>query len=151
MSKPIGALNPKRLAELRERFNGWEDPTGGDAPAFLYGTHYSNVGSVLYFLARMEPFTSYMLDLQSGEFDQPERMFHSLSRTWEGCMTNNSDLKELIPELFYMPECLKNKNSLDMGVMQDGTRLGDVQLPAWANGSAEEFVRVQYEALKVIM
>ena len=148
LSKPIGALNPKRLAELRERFEGWEDPTGGDAPAFLYGTHYSNVGSVLYFLSRMEPFTTYMMDLQGGEFDQPERMFHSLSRTWEGCMTNNSDLKELIPELFYMPECLENKNGLDMGTMQDGTRLGDVKLPAWANGSAEEFVRVHREALE---
>ena len=148
LSKPIGALNPKRLAELRERFEGWEDPTGGDAPAFLYGTHYSNVGSVLYFLSRMEPFTTYMMDLQGGEFDQPERMFHSLSRTWEGCMTNNSDLKELIPELFYMPECFKNKNGLDMGTMQDGTHLGDVKLPAWAHGSAEEFVRVHREALE---
>lgn len=148
LSKPIGALNPERLANLRERFECYEDPTGGGAPPFLYGTHYSNVGSVLYFLSRIEPFTSYMLDLQSGEFDQPERMFHSLYQTWEGCMTNNSDLKELIPELFYMPECLVNTNGLEMGTMQNGTRLGDVRLPAWAKGSAEEFVRIHREALE---
>ena len=148
LSKPIGALEPKRLAELRERFQMWEDPTGGDAPAFLYGTHYSNVGSVLYFLARMEPYTSYMVDLQGGEFDQPDRMFHSVGRTWQGCMTNNSDLKELIPELFYMPDLLCNCNGLDMGVLQDGTRLGDVQLPPWAKSSPAEFVRLHRAALE---
>ena len=52
-------------------------------PPFLYGTHYSNVGSVLYFLSRMEPYTSNLIDLQSGTLDQPERMFHSMEETWK--------------------------------------------------------------------
>jgi hypothetical protein len=52
---------------------------------------------------------------------QPERMFHSLSETWNGCMNNSSDLKELIPELFYLPSSLVNTNALDLGVRQDGT------------------------------
>lgn len=32
--------------------------------------------------------------------------------------------------------------------MQDGTRLADVVLPAWARGSPDEFIRLQREALE---
>jgi hypothetical protein len=70
LSKPIGALNEGRLIELQERYNLWEDPTGQGIPPFLYGTHYSNVGSVLFFLSRIEPYTAHMVDLQSGALDQ---------------------------------------------------------------------------------
>lgn len=36
---------------------------------FMYGTHYSNIGSVLHFLVRMEPFSSYLIEFQGGQFD----------------------------------------------------------------------------------
>ena len=32
--------------------------------------------------------------------------------------------------------------------MQDGIALGDVELPPWAHGSPDEFVRMQREALE---
>ena len=32
--------------------------------------------------------------------------------------------------------------------MQDGSALGDVELPPWAQGSPDEFVRLQREALE---
>ena len=32
--------------------------------------------------------------------------------------------------------------------MQDGSALGDVELPPWAKGSPDEFVRLQREALE---
>jgi factor associated with neutral sphingomyelinase activation len=41
-----------------------------------------------------------MLCLQNGKFDAPDRMFHSLSETWESCLNNPTDLIELIPEFF---------------------------------------------------
>lgn len=37
LSKPIGALNEKRLAEFTERFETFADPT---IPPFMYGSHY---------------------------------------------------------------------------------------------------------------
>jgi len=79
---------------------------------------------------------------------QPERMFHSLSETWNGCMNNSSDLKELIPELFYLPSSLVNTNALDLGVRQDGTVLNHVQLPRWCHNDSNEFVRLHREALE---
>lgn len=35
-----------------------------------------------------------------------------------------------------------------LGPPQDGVALGDVILPPWAKGSADEFVRIQREALE---
>ena len=43
-------------------------------PKFLYGSHYSTPGYILYYLARVAP--EYVLCLQNGKFDQPDRMFN---------------------------------------------------------------------------
>jgi hypothetical protein len=93
LSKPVGALNQQRLAQFVERYNAFDDPV---IPKFHYGSHYSNVGSVLFYLIREEPFTSHFLTLQGGKFDHPDRMFMSIPQTWSNCLTNPSDVKELV-------------------------------------------------------
>lgn len=35
--------------------------------------------------------------------------------------------------------------SLSIGCMEDGTTLGDVELPPWAKGDTQEFIRVHRE------
>jgi len=45
-------------------------------PKFLYGSHYSTPGYVINYLVRMHP--SYMLKLQGGRFDKPDRLFQSI-------------------------------------------------------------------------
>jgi hypothetical protein len=55
-------------------------------------------------------------------------------------LSNTSDVKELIPEFFYMPEFLQNSNSYHLGVKQDGELLGDVALPPWAKVMDTHFV-----------
>lgn len=50
-------------------------------------------------------------------------------------------LQELIPEFFYLPEMFVNSNNYNLGVMDDGTVVSDVELPPWAK-SPEEFVRI---------
>jgi len=52
LSKPMGALNPDRLEYFRQRL---DDMEGGPLPPFMYGSHYSTAGFVIYFLMRMEP------------------------------------------------------------------------------------------------
>ena len=68
-------------------------------PRFLYGSHYSTPGFVLFYLVRAAP--ELMLCLQNGRFDLPDRMFNGINEAWQNVLTNNSDFKELIPE-FYM-------------------------------------------------
>lgn len=95
LTKPMGALNEERLMSLKERTIDMPEPK------FLYGSHYSTPGFVLYFLVRKFPLS--MLCLQNGRFDQPDRMFNSIPQTWINVTTHHSDFKELVPE-FYMPE-----------------------------------------------
>lgn len=89
LSKPIGALNPKRLEMIVDRYENFE----GDIPKFHYGSHYSTSGSALYYLIRMEPFTTQGLHLQGGKFDIADRMFFSIESTWHGCLHNAADVK----------------------------------------------------------
>ncbi|KAJ8303155.1 hypothetical protein KUTeg_019551 [Tegillarca granosa] len=125
LSKPIGALNPERLERMKERYTDMPEPK------FLYGSHYSTPGYVLFYLARIAP--EYVLCLQNGKFDKPDRMFNNLYDTWQNCLQGAADFKELIPE-FYSgnAEFLLNNGITYFGIRQDGRPVGDVELPPWA-------------------
>ncbi|XP_052847786.1 neurobeachin-like protein 1 isoform X3 [Drosophila gunungcola] len=147
LSKPIGCINPKNEAEVRGKYDSFEDPSGA-IPKFHYGTHYSNSAGVLHYLLRVEPFTSLHIELQSGRFDVADRQFHSIPQTWKLLMDNPNDVKELIPEFFYFPEFLKNMNKFDLGHLQiTKEKVDDVILPAWAN-TPEEFIAIHRRALE---
>ncbi|KAK9806574.1 hypothetical protein WJX73_003713 [Symbiochloris irregularis] len=136
LSKPVGALNPQRLQFFKERYESFSDP---DIPAFHYGSHYSSAGVVLFYLIRMEPFTSLNRALQGDRFDHADRLFHDIASTWANCLQSSSDVKELVPEFFYQADFLTNANGFDLGCRQDGVKLGDAVLPPWANDSPDEF------------
>ncbi|XP_016965491.1 neurobeachin-like protein 1 isoform X2 [Drosophila biarmipes] len=147
LSKPIGCINPKNEAEVRGKYDSFEDPSGA-IPKFHYGTHYSNSAGVLHYLLRVEPFTSLHIELQSGRFDVADRQFHSIPQTWKLLMDNPNDVKELIPEFFYFPEFLKNMNKFDLGHLQiTKEKVDDVILPAWAT-TPEEFIAIHRRALE---
>ncbi|BHF59417.1 protein kinase A binding [Sparganum proliferum] len=144
LSKPIGALDPARKAFFDERFANWDDES---QPAFHYGTHYSTSAFVLNYLIRLEPFTTLFLNMQGGKFDHPNRLFHSIESTWSGCMKSSTNVKELIPEFFYLPEMFENVNQYRFGKLEDGALVDDVILPPWAK-SPEDFVRIHRQALE---
>uniref|UniRef100_A0A3P9I647 Neurobeachin n=1 Tax=Oryzias latipes TaxID=8090 RepID=A0A3P9I647_ORYLA len=144
LSKPIGALNPKRAAFFSDRYESWEDD---QVPKFHYGTHYSTSSFTLMWLLRIEPFTTFFLNFQGGKFDHADRTFSSVSRAWRNCQRDTSDVKELIPEFYYLPEMFVNSNNYNLGVMEDGTVVSNVVLPPWAK-SPEEFVRINRLALE---
>uniref|UniRef100_A0A8C5DJA5 LPS-responsive vesicle trafficking, beach and anchor containing n=1 Tax=Gouania willdenowi TaxID=441366 RepID=A0A8C5DJA5_GOUWI len=144
LSKPIGALNPKRAAFFSERYETWEDD---QVPKFHYGTHYSTSSFTQMWLLRVEPFTTFFLNFQGGKFDHADRTFSSVSRAWRNCQRDTSDVKELIPEFFYLPEMFVNSNNYNLGVMEDGTVVSDVELPPWAK-TPEEFVRINRQAVE---
>lgn len=147
LSKPIGAVNPKNEMEVREKFDLFEDPSG-TVEKFHYGTHYSNAAGVQHFMIRMEPFTTLHIQLQSGRFDVADRQFHSIPASWQSVYENPNDVKELIPEFFYLPEFLYNNNDFDLGTLQNSKeRVHNVELPRWAK-TAEEFIYIHKKALE---
>lgn len=51
---------------------------------------------MLYYLARVEPFTTLSIQLQGGKFDHADRMFSDIPGTWNGVLEDMSDVKELV-------------------------------------------------------
>ncbi|KAM4698293.1 neurobeachin-like protein 1 [Rhinophrynus dorsalis] len=147
LSKPIGVVNEKNAVAVQEKYENFEDPMG-IIEKFHYGTHYSNAAGVMHYLIRVEPFTTLHIQLQSGRFDCADRQFHSIPATWQALMDNPNDVKELIPEFFYFPEFLENKNGFDLGRLQiTKEQVNDVILPKWAK-TPEDFIRKHRKALE---
>ena len=144
LARPMGAQNEAQREVVMNMYEEFDDP---DIPKFHYGSHYSTAGFVLYYLLRVEPFTSYHKGLQSGKFDHADRLFHSIERTYHSCTHSSSDVKELVPELFYLPEALLNSNRCALGTRQDGQRVDDVVLPKWAS-DAHDFIAKHRAALE---
>ncbi|XP_027189697.1 protein SPIRRIG isoform X2 [Cicer arietinum] len=147
LDKPMGCQTPEGEEEFKKRYDSWDDP---EVPKFHYGSHYSSAGIVLFYLLRLPPFSTENQKLQGGQFDHADRLFNSVRDTWSSAAGkgNTSDVKELIPEFFYMPEFLENHFNLDLGEKQSGEKVGDVILPPWAKGSSREFINKHREALE---
>ncbi len=65
LDRPMGAQTEPRLQGFLEKYDALVDM--GQTP-YLYGSHYSNVGVVLHYLLRCEPFASYFLHFQVTVF-----------------------------------------------------------------------------------
>jgi hypothetical protein len=102
----------------------------------------------MWYLMRCEPFTSFHIQLQDGRFDKSDRLFDSVEAAYRGCVSNPSDVKELIPEFYYSPEILENINRLDLGKKTSTRRqINDIVLPPWA-ADPFEFIRLNRKALE---
>lgn len=147
LAKPVGALNPVRLDYFQQRLANMHDL---EKDPFLYGTHYSTPAYVLYFLVRTMP--EHMLCLQNGKFDTADRMFYSVAHCYQCCLTNQADVKELIPQFFSLDkfdlDFLRNSRGLSLGATQTGERVHDVLLPRWAKDSPRKFVQINRQALE---
>jgi hypothetical protein len=145
LSKPMGAQGETRAVQFKERYEALEQgyEMGDGPPPFHYGTHYSCAAYVLYYLMRLEPFSRLALSLQGGKFDVADRLFHNVGSSWSSASSENlQDVRELIPEFFYLPDFLVNSNMFDFGATQLGKTVHDATLPPWAKGDPKRFIRL---------
>jgi hypothetical protein len=152
LSKSMGNLGEDRAHQFKERYEALKancDFNEEEPPPFHYGTHYSCAAYVLYYLMRLEPFSRLALTLQGGRFDVADRLFHNIGSSWKSASVENlQDVRELIPELFYLPDFLTNTNNFDFGTTQRGKAVHDVTLPKWAKGDPKRFIRINRQALE---
>ncbi|CAG9580943.1 conserved hypothetical protein [Leishmania major strain Friedlin] len=148
---PMGAQTETRRATVARLFEDtrelYDADTGKSYP-FHHGTHYSTSGGVLYFLIRVQPFTTYARLLQGGDFDLATRLFDSVAASFTSCVTGPADCKELIPEFYVNSGFLANADHLNFGTKSDGHAVGDVRLPPWAKNSRQVFTAVMRYALE---
>lgn len=97
-------------------------------------------------MVRLMPFSKFALALQGGKFDLSDRLFHSFMETWS--LANALDYKEVIPEIFTLPEFLININNFSFGKTQMNRNVNDIELPQWCLGDPRFFVNFQKKALE---
>ena len=147
LSKPMGAQTQSRIPAFMETYSALKEI--GQDP-FHYGTHYSSAMIVSSYLIRLPPFVQSYLLVQGDSFDHADRLFQSIGDAWTSASSRNkTDVRELIPEFFCLPEFLNNVNGYDFGRKQStGVQVDHVKLPPWAKGDPKIFIAKHREALE---
>ena len=112
---------------------------------YFYGSHYSNPTYISHYLSRTFPYAFVAIEIQGEKFDDPDRLFLSMNKTFISASSLKDDVRELIPEFFIIPEILINKNNLNLDQGKTGSDnkksvVNDVELPPWSNKNACIFV-----------
>lgn len=148
LSNNIGSIGDRaRLQNYVKRYTSARY-FDSHVPAYHYGSHYSTPAIVIYYLLRLFPFTEGAIDFQSGSFDIADRLFHSVQKCFKNAMEEMSDVRELIPEFFFMPELLLNVNKLNLGILHTEERVNNVELPNWTGQNPYLFVYVLKKLLE---
>lgn len=62
----------------------------------------------MHFLIRLQPFSRGARELQSGRWDIPDRLFYSIKELYFNSINEMSDVRELVPEVYILPEMFIN-------------------------------------------
>ena len=121
---------------------------------YFFGSHYSNPTYVSHYLTRIFPFSFIGIEIQGDKFDDPDRMFISMLKTFESACTLKDDVRELIPEFYSLSGMFQNKNNLNLGQGKfdsDGNIIiiKDVSLPAWCDNNPTTFVAEMRKFLEI--
>ena len=101
MSKNMQLLGTaERQAEFKNKYEDIDGFVNFD-DRFHCGSHYSNPGITLHYLARISPFIDALVELQGMNHDNPDRIFHSLQDSFLNALSDHSDVREILPEFFY--------------------------------------------------
>ena len=112
---------------------------------YFFGSHYSNPTYVCHFLSRTFPFSYITIEIQGQTFDDPDRMFTSMEKTFISTSSLKDDVRELIPEFYILPELFLNINNLNLDQNRTDSEnniivINNVKLPLWSKNNAINFV-----------
>lgn len=130
LSLPMGQIGEDR----KERF----DITFEDSDyQYFYGTHYMHLGVVLFFMFRIEPFSKFSIYFHHG-WDHPNRVFFDMEESWmSASYLSPADVKEIIPQLFCIPEIFSNVSHLPLTQTTDGRPVDRVKLADWSSDARD--------------
>ena len=112
---------------------------------YFYGSHYSNPTYISHYLSRAFPSAFVAIEIQGEKFDDPDRLFFSMNKTFISASSLKDDVRELIPEFYITPEIFLNKNNLNLSqdkISFDNKKyeINDVELPPWCQNTSWKFV-----------
>ena len=103
-----------------------ETETETEEECCLFNTHYSNSVYINNYLLRIFPYSFAAIEFQGDGFDSPNRLFYSIKKTLENTLSQKSDLRESIPELYYLPDLFENNNKLELGDLVEGDKVDNL-------------------------
>ena len=121
-NKPFIRINKKEEEipiydrNIKELYENPDIPI--DEIPYVFGSHYSNQTYVTHYLVRIFPFTISSLEIQGNSFDSPDRLFININKSFIGSSTEKGDIRELIPQFFFLPEMFINLNKFNFGFLQ---------------------------------
>jgi len=172
MQEVIDDINTNSYSQNRKNSyiniyqNTFEDFQLGesDVVPYFYGSMYSNVIYVAYYLIRLFPFSKLAIEFQGGNFDCYARIFKDLTESFYNASHITGDVRELIPEFFFMPEMFININNLNLNRKKNNDNLQfmnkntnnlkdsynnfNVNLPAWCENNAYKYISLHKELLE---
>lgn len=140
MTKPFGLMfDNERAASYQDHYTGMIKDK--EPYPFFFGTYISNISSVLQYLMRLEPVSKSWKSFYGRVHESPERIFHSLVKHYHSITTTSQDLKESIPEFYFMAEMFQNNNNLMITEKpSENWRVDYFEFPSWAKDNPYHFV-----------
>ena len=86
---------------------------------YIFSNNFSNSIYVSHYLIRIFPFASIYSEIKKNCFDYPEKLFYNLDSTFISSSSKKNDIREIIPQFFYLPEMFVNINELNFGKIKN--------------------------------
>ncbi|KAL5107356.1 hypothetical protein TcWFU_001518 [Taenia crassiceps] len=160
LDRPISVQTESRVMAVSRHYEEMKaqqseiDVVGGEeqrtllCPVFHYPSFCSNEAIILHLLFRLIPYAFRLIQFQDGNFDDPNRLFHSVASEWSLTTSSTAFAKELVPEFYFRPDMFVNCENFELGTRHDGEIVDSVKLPPWAKGDPRLFVLVNRAALE---
>ncbi|KAL5970474.1 Lysosomal-trafficking regulator [Taenia solium] len=160
LDRPISVQTESRMMAVSRHYEEMKaqsleiDVVGGEeqrtllCPIFHYPSFCSNEAIILHLLFRLIPYSFRLIQFQDGNFDDPNRLFHSIASEWSLTTSSTAFAKELVPEFYFRPDMFVNCENFELGTRHDGEIVDSVELPPWAKGDPRLFVLVNRAALE---
>ncbi len=94
-----------------------------DEIPYLFGSYFSNPAYISHYLIRLFPYTLTSIEIQGENFDTSQRLFININKTFNSVTSEKSDLREIIPEFFTLPELFINLNDLNLGILKPSNKV----------------------------
>ena len=130
---PLSVQNKEKKEELIIKYNNLKKEYPNKKFINHHNSHYSTSSFVNFYLIRISPFNENIIQLQNGKYDNPNRIFYSISHVINVIIQYN-DNRELIPEFFYLSESYLNLNYNNYGIQEQNYNINNIVFDDYFDG-----------------
>eukprot|EP00826_Nyctotherus_ovalis_P030774 TRINITY_DN24566_c0_g1_i1.p1 TRINITY_DN24566_c0_g1~~TRINITY_DN24566_c0_g1_i1.p1 ORF type:complete len:161 (-),score=23.57 TRINITY_DN24566_c0_g1_i1:30-512(-) len=127
----VASMNEEKKSEADKKLMKL---LAGTNVQYQFDVHYLPAEAVFGYMARVNSYSASIMKYKDSPY-AGDWAFMSMQKTWTLSTSNLQDNKELIPELYCLPEMFCNSNLKSLGRNKGNLQemiLENVELPPWA-------------------